>query len=261
MLELQSGTVDGIDNPGPDDFAVIAADPSLQLINRPALNIFYVGMNNTYPPFDNELVRQAIAMGIDRQRLVDNFFPVGSEVASHFTPCTIPNGCVGDTWYDFDPAAARDLLAQAGYPDGFTTEIAYRDVVRGYLPQPGVVAQDIQAQLLENLNITAEIVVMESGAYLDAANSGLLPGLHMLGWGADYPDMTNFLDYHFGGGSSAQFGEKWPDIDRCTARRCSSGSRCRPHAILRNRQQCYSHACTDGADLSRRLGCSLQGNS
>ncbi|MCU0487144.1 MAG: ABC transporter substrate-binding protein [Anaerolineales bacterium] len=212
LLELQAGTVDGIDNPGPDDFAVIAADPNLQLINRPALNIFYVGMNNTYAPFDNELVRQAIAMGIDRQRLVDNFFPVGSEVASHFTPCAIPNGCVGEPWYDFNPEAARDLLAQAGYPEGFTTEIAYRDVVRGYLPQPGVVAQDIQAQLLENLNITAEIVVMESGAYLDAADSGLLQGLHLLGWGADYPDMTNFLDYHFGGGSSAQFGEQWTDI-------------------------------------------------
>ena len=39
-----------------------------------------------------------------------------------------------------------------------------------------------------------------------------LAGLHMLGWGADYPDMTNFLDYHFGAGSSAQFGDKWDDI-------------------------------------------------
>jgi len=212
LLELQAGTVDGIDNPGPDDFAVIEADETLELINRPALNIFYVGMNNTYAPFDNELVRQAFAMGIDRQRIVDNFFPVGSEVASHFTPCSIPNGCVGDTWYEFDPEGARDLLAQAGYPDGFDTEIAYRDVVRGYLPQPGVVAQDIQAQLLENLNVNAEIVVMESGAFLDAADSGLLPGLHLLGWGADYPDMTNFLDYHFGAGSSAQFGDKWSDI-------------------------------------------------
>ena len=212
LLELQAGTVDGIDNIGPEDFATVEADPNLQLIARPGFNIFYVGMNNTYPPFDNVLVRQAIAMGIDRQRLVDNFFPVGSEVASHFTPCLVPNGCVGESWYEFDPEAARALLAEAGYPDGFETVINYRDVVRAYLPQPGVVAQDIQAQLLENLNITAEIEVMESGAFLDAADSGLLEGLHLLGWNADYPDQTNFLDYHFGAGSSAQFGEQWTDL-------------------------------------------------
>jgi peptide/nickel transport system substrate-binding protein len=76
-----------------------------------------------------------------------------------------------------------------------------------------VVAQDIQAQLLENLNITANINVMESGAYLEAADAGQLQGLHLLGWNADYPDMTNFLDYHFGGGSSDQFGTHWPDLE------------------------------------------------
>jgi ABC-type transport system substrate-binding protein len=212
LLELQSGTVDGIDNPGPDDFATIEGDPNLKLYNRPALNIFYVGMNNTFAPFDNEKVRQAVAMGIDRQRIVDNFYPAGSEVASHFTPCAIPNGCAGEAWYEFDPVKAKELLAEAGFPDGFKTEIAYRDVVRGYLPQPGVVAQDIQAQLKENLNIEAEIVVMESGAFLDAADSGMLEGLHLLGWGADYPDMTNFVDYHFGAGSSKQFGDKFTDL-------------------------------------------------
>lgn len=212
LLELQSGTVDGIDNPAPDDFETIQNDPNLQLQPRPALNIFYIGMNNTYEPFDDERVRQAIAMGIDRQRIVDNFYPPGSEVASHFTPCSIPNACVGEEWYEFNPERARELLAEAGFPDGFQTEIAYRDVVRGYLPEPGVVAQDIQAQLKENLNIDATINVMESGAFIAAADAGELQGLHLLGWGADYPDMTNFLDFHFGAGASQQFGEKHPDI-------------------------------------------------
>ncbi|HRO24334.1 MAG TPA: ABC transporter substrate-binding protein, partial [Promineifilum sp.] len=75
-----------------------------------------------------------------------------------------------------------------------------------------IVAQDIQAQLKENLNITAKINVMESGAFLDAADSGALTGIYLLGWGADYPDMTNFLDYHFGAGASPQFGDKFPDL-------------------------------------------------
>ena len=98
------------------------------------------------------------------------------------------------------------MLAEAGFADGFDTTITYRDVVRGYLPQPGVVAQDIQAQLKENLNINAEIVVMESGAFLDATAAGEVGGLHLLGWTGDYPDMTNFMDYHFGAGASQQFG-------------------------------------------------------
>ncbi len=217
LLELQSGTVDGIDNPAPDDFETIAGDDALNLIERPALNIFYVGMNNTYEPFNDEKVRQAIAMGIDRQRIVDTFYPPGSEVASHFTPCSIPNACAGEDWYEFDPEAAKALLAEAGFPDGFATEIAYRDVVRSYLPEPGIVAQDIQAQLKENLNIDLDIVVMESGAFLAASDAGELPGLHMLGWGADYPDNTNFLDFHFGAGASQQFGDKHDDITAALA--------------------------------------------
>jgi ABC-type transport system substrate-binding protein len=221
LLELQSGAVDAIDNPGPDDFATIEADSTLQLIPRPALNVMYVAFNNNpqVDGFDNstnplakEEVRQAIAMGIDRQRIVENFYPAGSEVASHFTPCAIPNGCVGEEWYEFDPGAAKDLLTQAGYPDGFETVLNYRDVVRGYLPDPNIVAQDIQAQLKENLNITVNIEVMESGAFLAAADAGQLQGIHLLGWGADYPDQTNFLGYHFGAGASKQFGDKFEDI-------------------------------------------------
>jgi ABC-type transport system substrate-binding protein len=211
LLELQAGTVDGFDNVGPDDFAVVEADANLQLMVREALNVFYIGMNNTYPPFDDVRVRQAVAMGVDRQRIVDSFYPAGSEVAEYFTPCAIPNGCVGDPWYTFDAEAGRALLAEAGFPDGFDTSLFYRDVVRGYLPEVARVAEEIQAQLRDNLNIRAEIVSMESGAFIAAANAGELDGFHLLGWGADYPHVTNFLDFHFSG-NKLQFGNPFPEI-------------------------------------------------
>jgi len=210
-LELQAGTVDGIDNPGPDDFAVIEGDAALALIDRPALNTFYIGMTNTFDPWSDVNVRKAIAMGIDRQRIVDTFYPAGSEAASHFTPCAIPNGCVGDPWYEFDVEAAKALLTDAGFPDGLSTQLFYRDVVRGYLPEVARVAEDIQAQLLENLNIDAEIVVMESGAFIEESTAGRLDGLYLLGWGADYPHVTNFLDFHFGS-ANPQFGDPHPEI-------------------------------------------------
>jgi ABC-type transport system substrate-binding protein len=215
LLELQSGTVDAIDNVGPDDFETVEGDSNLQLVRREALNIMYVGLTNTHPPFDNELVRQAFAQAIDRQRIVDNFYPEGSEVASHFTPCSVPNGCAGEEWYAFDVDAAKALLEAAGYgaDNPFPTiKLYYRDVVRGYLPDPGVVAQDIQAQIKDNLGITVEIEAMESGAFIDAANSGSLDGMHLLGWTADFPDVVNFLDAHFSAAAYDQFGTAFDDI-------------------------------------------------
>ena len=211
LTSLKSGEADIIDNADPNDFKSIAADPTLKLMTRPALNTFYLGMNNAKPPFDNEKVRQAIAMGIDRKAIVDKFYPAGSTVADYFTPCTIPGGCEGDPWYTYDPVAAKKLLADAGFPNGFKTTLSYRDVVRGYLPTPGKVAEEIQAQLKKNLGIDATIDVQESGTFLDNAAKGNL-AMHLLGWGADYPDQTDFLDYHFGKGASDQFGKKFDDI-------------------------------------------------
>ena len=205
LLALQAGTVDGIDNPGPDDFGTISGDANLALKNRPALNVFYVGMTNTFAPFDNVAVRQAVAIGLDRQRIVDTFYPGGSTVASHFTPCEIEFGCEGEAWYDFDATAAKAALAAAGFPSGFSTTIYYRDVVRGYLPDPGLVAVELQTQLA-NIGITAEIQVQESGTFIDNSSAGLLNGFYLLGWGADYPDATNFLDYHFNNPANLQFG-------------------------------------------------------
>jgi len=212
LLELQAGTVDGITFPGTEDLEVIENDPNLTLLSKPEPNIFYVGFTNTFTPFDNVDVRKAIGMGIDRQQIVDIFYPPGSEVASHFTPCSVENGCQGESWYEFDAAAAKQMLADAGYPDGFDTSIFYRDVTRGYLPTPGDVAVNIQTQLRENLGINAEVVQMESAEFIQACSSaGTCDGMHLLGWTGDYPHITNFLDFHFGADVD-QFGTPHPEI-------------------------------------------------
>jgi peptide/nickel transport system substrate-binding protein len=216
LIELQSGTVDGIDNPSVDDLGAIESDPALAVIPREGLNIFYVGMNNTYEPFTNEKVRQAIAMGIDKQRIVDQFYSPGSSVADYFTPCSVPFACGGDAFPAFDPEAAKALLAEGlaelgldAFPE---VPISLRVVDRAYLPFPEQVAVDLQDQLQANLGITTTIDVQESGTFIDNSDSGNLPGFHLLGWNADYPDPTNFLDYHFGPGASSQFGEGFADV-------------------------------------------------
>lgn len=209
ILELQSGNAQYITTLAASDYATIESNPDFQLLPDENPNIFYVGMTNTFPPFDNIMVRQAVAMGLDRQRIIDTFYPTGSVIADYFTPCVIPNGCEGDPWYDFDPEAARALLAEAGFPDGFETTIRYRDVFRVYLPEPGAVATEIATQLQENLGITATVEEMESGAFIEESSAGALDGIHLLGWGADYPHVTNFVDTHF---RSDQFGELVPGI-------------------------------------------------
>jgi ABC-type transport system substrate-binding protein len=185
LLELQSGTVDQITNISPDDYETVQNDPNLQFLPVANPNILYLAMTNTFAPFDDVRIRQAIAMGIDRDRIVDNFYAEGSVVPTHFTPCSIENGCVGVDWYAFDPEGAKALLADAGYPDGFDTTIYYRDVFRGYLPEPGLVAVEFQTQLRDNLGINAEVVVMESGEFIDESTNGRLSGFYLLGWGAD----------------------------------------------------------------------------
>ena len=211
LLELQSGTVDQITNLSVDDYETVQGDDSLTFLPIANPNVLYLAMTNTFTPFDDVKVRQAIAMGIDRQRIVDNFYAEGSLVPSHFTPCSLPNGCVGESWYEFDAAAAKQMLADAGYPDGFETTIYYRDVFRGYLPEPGLVAVEFQTQLRDNLGIEAEVIVMESGQFIDESTQGNLDGLYLLGWGADYPHVTNFLDFHFAE-SNPQFGDPHPEI-------------------------------------------------
>ena len=222
LLELKSGTVQGIDNVGPTDIETVKADSTLQLFPRQALNVLYLGMNNTVPPFDNEKVRQAIAMGIDRKRIVDTFFPAGSEVASHFAPCSILGACEGDDWYTFDKTAAQALLKQGLDEDvkaGTLKEakfppmkIYYRNVNRAYLPNPPQEAVEFQTQLKDNLGIDAAPTELASGTMVHNFNTGALDGFFLFGWLQDWPDMTDWVDIHFSQ-NVLGFGDTTPYLD------------------------------------------------
>jgi ABC-type transport system substrate-binding protein/ABC-type branched-subunit amino acid transport system substrate-binding protein len=208
--DLVSGTVDGIDRPDPADYGAIETDPDLELLFREPLDIFYIGMNRDAAPFDDERVRQAMAMAVDRQRIVDLFWPEGSLVADQF----LPPGMFGYTedpgWYDHDPVAAKALLVEAGYPSGFAVTLTYRDVERHYLPTPEQVADEIANQL-SSIGVVVTVELMDSPAFLEAIEAGELP-LHLLGWTVDWPDATNMLDYHFGPEATNQFGAGFADI-------------------------------------------------
>ena len=211
LIALRAGTADGIDNVSPDDAAAVAADPTLALVPRPALNTMYIGMRNVAKPFDDVRVRKAVALALDRQRIVDNFYPAGSEVASHYVPCSLEFACEGEDWYAQDVAAAKALLAEAGYPNGLDTTLSLRDVVRSYLPAPVDVATDIQAQLAA-VGIRAKIDVQESTTYFDSVLGGKLPGLFLFAWIPDYPDTLNFIHGLFGVAAGPQLGTTYAAI-------------------------------------------------
>jgi peptide/nickel transport system substrate-binding protein len=210
LQELQSGAADGIDNVGTDDYATVQADSSLALVNRDAFTILYLGFNVNDPPWDNEKVRQAIAEGIDTKRINDTFDPPGSLVADHFAPCSVPGGCEGDPWYTYDKAAAIQALKDANFDFSKTYDFYFRPKVRGYVPNPPGVAQDIQAQF-KDLGINIKLHSEDNAAYLPNSSKGQY-SMFLLGWGGDYPDMTDWVDYHFGAGANDAFGKKFPDI-------------------------------------------------
>ena len=193
------------------------------------MNTFYLGFNNTIEPWDNEDVRKGIALGIDRDRIVQNFYPEGSEVATHFTPCSVPFGCEGDVVARLRRGRGQgSSSSEAGFDFSKTYKLQFRAAVRGYLPDPPQIATEIQGQLKTNLGINTTLDLQESGAFLDANAAGTLDGIFMLGWGADYPDPTNFLDYHFGSGSGKKFGEPFARRRRRPQRRAPRRSTRRP---------------------------------
>ncbi len=210
LVELQAGAVDIIDNVAPDDIAAAQADANLQVAFRTPFNVGYLGINRAKEPFDKLEVRQAIAMAINKADLVKALYPPTASVAKGFVPPGIFGYSKDQADWPYDPAKAKELLAAAGLPNGFKTKLWVMPVSRGYYPDPNKVGQVIQSDLAK-IGIEAEFVTYDWGVYLDkvAAGEG---DLFLLGWMADYPDATNFVDVFFGSGADKSFGPTFPEI-------------------------------------------------
>jgi ABC-type transport system substrate-binding protein len=211
LLQLRAGTVDAADNAAPTDEAAIAADASLALLTRPGFNTFYLNFNNRYAPVSDVRVRQAIATALDRQRIVDLFYPSGTTLATHVPPCVIDGACVGDAWYAQDLVAARALLTEAGYPNGLDLTLSLRETPRAFLPDPVAVATDIQAQLAA-VGIRVTLDVQEAGGYIGKLLSGELRGASFSAALPDYPEAWNSLGIDFGSASGPAHGDQYPRL-------------------------------------------------
>jgi ABC-type transport system substrate-binding protein len=210
LLDLQAGNVSGIAEVTSDDIPTISADANLKLYPRKINNFLYLGINNTRAPFDNEQVRQALAMAINKQQIVDDFYVVGSVPATQFVPKGVkPGYSDGYSSPAYDPAKAKEMLTAAGFD--FTKEytLAYAFRTRPYFPQPAKIAQAVQAQLAE-IGVNIKLSEEEWATYLPSVRNGE-KDLFFLGWSEDYPDATNWYDV-FLMGTNDSFGKPWADI-------------------------------------------------
>ena len=162
-------------------------------------------------PFDNPDVRQAIALAIDRQRLDRQLLPARLGGGDAVPAAGDPRLRGGLRRLHRTTEKAKQLLAEAGYPDGLDVDAQLpRRGPRLPAPSRPVVATDIQAQLAEiGINVTLDL--QESTTFIDNTDAGTLP-FFLLGWGADFPDPTNFIDYHFGRGVHGSSAPAFPDI-------------------------------------------------
>jgi len=190
-LALQKGEIDVMDFPSPEDLAEMKANPDLKVIQQEGLNVGYLALNTQKKPYDNKLVRQAMNYAINKEEIITAVFGEAGTAAKNPIPPTMWSYNNAIDPYPYDPAKARELLAEAGYPDGFTTELWAMPVSRPYFPDGRKVAEIMQAQLKE-VGITAEIVSYEWGTYLEGTDNGKHQAA-LLGWTGDNGDPDNFL--------------------------------------------------------------------
>jgi peptide/nickel transport system substrate-binding protein len=203
---LQTGEIQGMDGVDPADFAAISSSASYKLLRRPPFSVGYVGINQSKPPMNNILVREALAYGLDRKTVATAFYGgVGTPANQFLPPALFGFAKKGVPTYPFNPAKAKALLTQAGLKLPVTIDFWYpTNVSRPYMPDPSRNFQAFQ----QSLDQSGFNVVPHSAPWRPDYRAGVQAGndqVFLFGWIADFADPANFLNVHFGS-NTPQFG-------------------------------------------------------
>jgi peptide/nickel transport system substrate-binding protein len=206
LQALQNGEIQGYDLVEPQDVETIEGDDNLQILDRPAFNVGYVTINQKVKPFDQIEVRQAVAAGLDRESVVNNFYGGRGEVAKEFMPPSLEGYSDNVAEYTYDPAKAKSLLQKAGVTIPLKVDFWYpTDISRPYMPDP---KRNFEA-FAASLNKSGFKVVPHSAPwspdYVGRVDEGTAGALNLIGWTGDYGDPDNFIGVFFQRPSS-QFG-------------------------------------------------------
>jgi peptide/nickel transport system substrate-binding protein len=198
MTELLAGRADWIWNLNPDQFDSVNTLPHLQAVRKESMRVGYLaldaaGRTGADNPITKLKVRQAIWHAIDRKAIADKLVTGGSRVPP--APCFPPQfGCDGEmaVHYPYDPAKAKQLLAEAGYANGFDVELASY-----VLPQWGAAVQNY----LQAVGIRAKINQLQVQALVQRAKAGELR-MYLGSWGSySINDVSAILPNFFDGGA------------------------------------------------------------
>lgn len=188
---LSNGEIDLMDGLNNSDEASVKSNDKLQVIERPSMNVGYLGFTTNRKPFDNKLVRQALNHAIDKKSIIESFYNGKAIPAKNPMPPSISGYNDDIEEYDYNLDKAKELLKEAGYEKGFTMDLWAMPVARLYMPEAQKVAEVIQ-ESFSKIGVKANIKSVDWATYLDKAAKGEFDA-YMLGWTGDNGDADNFL--------------------------------------------------------------------
>jgi peptide/nickel transport system substrate-binding protein len=197
LQALLDGKIDGYDAVTVGNFDQLVKRGK-QIVQRDPFSVMYLGINQEVPVLQNEKIRQAIEMAIDKDTLIRKFFIDNTATATQFVPPKISGFNNSAPSLGHDPAKAKTYLEDAGYA-GEELKFYYPlNATRPYLPTPEKVYAELSRQLTAvGLNIKPMPVDWSDG-YLQKVQSPGDHALHLLGWNGAYADADNFVGPLFG---------------------------------------------------------------